>query len=99
MGRKKLMTSVGNINNRIRYVKKPDGSWESLRYIRSEDYREYKVYIDKEGKTGRIIGFGSEAYELTATSSHKIKIKIKEVLTKLKCKFNREIRKLRISRI
>jgi hypothetical protein len=72
-------------NIRIRYVSNPDGSTESLQIFKARDGREYRSIISHDGLTGYVVTMPARQVimQLTATSFHKIKIKLKAALKNL----------------
>ena len=91
------------MNKRLRYYS--DGTDFKLRFTAvSEDGERYIVWYSGKGsqktETKGWIQLESgelPALEFTATSHHKIKIKLKRALEKLGCKFEKETRKVKDS--
>lgn len=85
---------------RIRYKKDSTGNFISVDVIKTMDRNELRAGFlggdPKAATTGFIKSVGSDAIniKLTASSHHKIKIKIKEALTYLGVNFASEKRKL-----
>lgn len=83
------------MNKRIRYVAAggSKGGFVSAQYIKSSFGKEYLAYI--RGNTGQISEVGNFDIigDYLATSSHKIKILLKDKLIELGCEFEPETRK------
>lgn len=83
------------MNTRIRYVKQSDGSLISMRVLKARDGSEYRPIISTDGKNGAILCPNDKekiAFQCTATSPHKVKIKLKNALVSLGVKFVEEKR-------
>lgn len=83
---------------RIRYVKQIDGSLISVQVMRSM-IGDVKSLILPDGKSGKVIridGSGDASDVITATSSHKIRIKLKHALMRIGVKFARERRDINV---
>ena len=83
------------MSTRIRYVPRPDGSKISMQVFTDKDGTDLRVIIAPDGKSGSVV-FADSMVELgtfSATSPHRVKIKIKSALKKLGVKFEREKRK------
>lgn len=83
------------MNTRIRYVNTSDGSKLSMQVFKDKDGYDIKTKIYADGKSGAIV-FASDLtpiVELTATSPHKIKIKLKKAMKQLGVKFDKERRR------
>ena len=85
------------MNKRIRYIKNTDGNSITVNYIKNTDGHEFRAGFIASGKAGFIKSVGDDTTHIpfTATSPHKIKIKIKRALIKLGCQFETEVRKPR----
>jgi len=82
------------MNTRIRYIKHGDGGWISLRTFKDKDGHDLQTRINEDGKSGTVVFAQSEVpiITVTATSPHKVKIKLKIVLEKLGVNFETEQR-------
>lgn len=83
------------MNTRIRYVKQSDGSLISMRVLKARNGTEYRPVISADGKHGAILSPADKdkvAFQCSATSPHKVKIKLKEGLESLGVKFAEEKR-------
>lgn len=81
------------MNTRIRYSKLADGTQVSMRIIKSDSGREFRAGIMSDGKSGFIEDAVTKQKALVmATSPHKLKIKIKDLLVKEGCRFKAEVR-------
>ena len=81
---------------RIRYVKQIDGSLISMQVMRSS-IGDVKSLILPDGKSGKIIridGSGDASDIITASSGHKIRIKLKIALLRIGVRFSRERREI-----
>lgn len=84
------------MNVRIRYSKMNDGAFVSMRVIKSNKGKEYRSYISPDGLTGSIKeATNTEPLVATikGTSSHKVKIALKNALEVLGCVFQEETRR------
>ena len=82
------------MSTRIRYIKHGEGGLISLRTFRDKDGADLQSRIYEEGKRGCVMFAQSEVpiIEVTATSPHKLKIKLKQVLEVLGVEFENEQR-------
>jgi len=82
------------MNKRIRYTKDTSGNNITQNYIKNDSGHEYRAGFIASGKAGFIKSVGTDTVhiQLTATSPHKIKIKIKKSLITLGCRFESEVR-------
>jgi hypothetical protein len=80
------------MSTRIRYIDRPDGSKISGKIFKDKDGYELRAKINPDQISGEIVLAVGEApvANYTATSPHKIKIKLKAALQKLGVKFERE---------
>lgn len=87
------------MNKRIRYVKDQLGNCITANYIKNDGGAEFRAGFIADGKAGFIKSVGDDTtnIQLSATSPHKIKIKIKRALLRLGCKFEKEQRKPRLT--
>lgn len=87
------------MNKRIRYVKDSEGNAITANYIKNDGGAEFRAGFIADGKAGFVKSVGNDStnISLTATSPHKIKIKIKRTLSKLGCQFEKEQRKPRLT--
>jgi hypothetical protein len=85
------------MTKRIVYIKNQDGSLKSKGEIRNKFGHGFVVAVISTGRAAVITSSDSTITQLTltATSFHKIKIKIKKTLTELGCEFEPEVRKPR----
>lgn len=86
------------MNKRIRYIKNEQGNCITQNHIKNVAGSEYRAGYIAGGLAGFIKSVGDDTthIQLTATSPHKIKIKIKRALVKLGCQFETEKRQPRI---
>lgn len=82
------------MNTRIRYSKLADGSWVSMRVIKGENSKEFRAYINSDGKSGFVedLSAASPPVQVGGSSSHKVKIGLKNTLKTLGCSFVKESR-------
>ena len=80
-------------SKRLKYFKQTDGTYKTDN-IKNIDNYPLVAGHSADGKSGYIKSVGDETIniELTATSLHKIKIKIKKALIRLGCRFDTEER-------
>lgn len=69
-------------NTRVRYVPNPDGTVESMQVFKGSGGGEYRALISQDGKDGYVLGMPNREVrvKVTATSTHKTKIKLKAAL-------------------
>ncbi len=86
------------MNKRLRYIKDTSGNCITQNHIKNVNGHEFRAGYVSGGKVGFIKSVGDDTtnIQLTATSPHKIKIKIKKALSKLGCQFEKEVRQPRI---
>jgi hypothetical protein len=86
------------MNKRIRYTKDSNGNVITQNYITNINGVVYRAGYISTGKAGFVKSVDDDTthIQLTATSPHKIKIKIKKTLEKLGCQFEKELRKPRL---
>lgn len=87
------------MNKRLRYIKDVNGNCITSNYVKNDGGAEFRAGFIADGKAGFIKSVGDDTTDikLTATSAHKIKIKIKRALVRLGCVFEKETRKPRIT--
>lgn len=85
------------MNKRLRYIKDTAGNSITQNHVKNINGHEFRAGFVAGGKAGFIKSVGDDTthIQLTATSPHKIKIKIKKALMKLGCVFEKETRKPR----
>lgn len=71
-----------NYHTRIRYVKNPDGTYESMQIFRGSGGGEFRALISLDGKEGYILSMPDRAVKVkvNATSPHKTRIKLKAAM-------------------
>jgi intein-encoded DNA endonuclease-like protein len=87
------------MNKRIRYVKDSNGNTITQNYIKNVNGSQYRAGFIAGGKAGFVKSVDDDTthIQLTSTSPHKMKIKIKKTLEKLGCQFDKEIRQPRVT--
>jgi len=83
------------VSTRIRYIKNPDGSLESMQVLKQNlSTNEYKALISSDGLRGRVIDAKTKELIKTVkgTSAHKTKIALKAALKALDVPFLNERR-------
>lgn len=85
------------MNQRIRYIKDTTGGMMGNQFYRADDGKEYQVSWSEgdgsNGVHGQVVEVGAGVVAaVTASSPHKIKIKLKDALVKLGCQFATEVR-------
>lgn len=82
------------MSTRIRYVKDAEGNFLSMQVYKDSQGYEIKTRIGSDGKSGSVVLASdlTPIVELTATSPHKIKIKLKKAMKQLGVKFDKEKR-------
>lgn len=87
---------MDNERKRIRYATRPDGSKASLHIYNVPEGGQVRTVINSDSVTGSVVVVrhtGEEPiYQITATSEHKLKIKLKEALLILGVDFSEETR-------
>jgi len=81
---------------RIRYIKHGDGGYISAHAFKDYVGHDLKSRIYEDGVTGCVMFASGEIpiIEVSASSPHKIRIKLKKVLQKLGVRFDKESRDL-----
>ena len=85
---------------RIKYIKDSNGNYTSQNYVKNQDNVFLRVgFVPGVPTKGFVKSVDNDTIHitLTATTPHKIKIKIKKTLAKLGCIFEKEKRKPRIT--
>lgn len=83
------------MSTRIRYVKNPDGSLESMQVLKQNlSTNEYKAVISADGLRGKVVNAKTQETVKTVkgTSAHKTKIALKAALKALDVPFLNERR-------
>jgi hypothetical protein len=83
------------VSTRIRYVKQPDGSLESMQVFKKNlAPDEFKCVISADGKKGKVIDARTRETQkqVSGTSAHKTKIALKDALRVLGVPFLNERR-------
>lgn len=85
------------MTQRIRYVKHGDKLINSTPLVNKEGLTHIVVITQEERTHAKIISSAGDEYIMDASSLHKIKIKVKDMLTKIGIEFSSEERKKRVT--